>query len=86
PKTGIGLTEHSVVCILAPTATAADVLASSVSVLGVEKGIALIESLPAAEAMIVRVGENAAGAETFYSKGWQDALKPDRDVRSLSID
>jgi len=55
PRTGIGLTNRVRVTLLAPTGAWADALASAVSVLGVEKGKALVESLEGMEARIERV-------------------------------
>ena len=49
PRTGLGLTQRSSVTVIAPDATAADALASVVSVLGPERGVRLIESLPEVE-------------------------------------
>lgn len=54
PKTGIGLTELLTVAVTAPDATSADALASAVSVLGIDKGLALIETLPETAALVVR--------------------------------
>jgi FAD:protein FMN transferase len=65
PKTGVGLTDHSGVTVVAPTGTAADALASAVSVLGPKKGLALIESLPGTAALILR--KPADTIETYES-------------------
>ena len=54
PRTGIGITDHSNVTVIAPDATMADALASAVSILGPEKGLKLIEKTPDVEAMIFR--------------------------------
>jgi thiamine biosynthesis lipoprotein len=54
PRTGIGLTDHSLVTIIARDCTTADVLATAVSVLGPSKGIALVEPTSGAAAYIVR--------------------------------
>ncbi|TAG49596.1 MAG: FAD:protein FMN transferase [Runella slithyformis] len=45
PKTGIGLTEMGQVTVIAPNGTAADALASAVSVLGKRKGMKLAQKL-----------------------------------------
>jgi FAD:protein FMN transferase len=45
PKTGVGLTESSQVTVIAPNGTAADALASAVSVLGKRKGMRLAQKL-----------------------------------------
>ncbi len=53
PRTGLGLTERLHVTVVAPDATDADALASAVSVLGVERSAALIESLAGVSARII---------------------------------
>jgi len=50
---GTGASSLASVTILAPTAMTADALATAVSVLGHEKGLALIESLPDIEAIVI---------------------------------
>jgi thiamine biosynthesis lipoprotein len=55
PHTGIGLTDHSLVNIIAPDAITADALATSVSVLGPEKGLRLIKSTPRTAVRILRM-------------------------------
>lgn len=67
PKTGIGLTTRLVVTVIADTAMQADALASAVSVLGVEKGIALIHSLPDVELMILEPGKTPEILPRLYS-------------------
>lgn len=70
PKTGMGLTDHSAVSVIAPDAMTADALASAVSVLGPEKGIAVIDSLPDCAARIVRRPGDVA--ESYESKRWNE--------------
>ena len=65
PRTGIGLTTRSSVTVIAADATAADGLASAVSVLGPEKGLALIERFQGASALVVQA--SAAGVQTWKS-------------------
>ena len=57
PKTGLGLTNRLTVSVIALTAADADALASAVSVLGPEKGLALIRTLPQTEAQILHLTE-----------------------------
>ncbi len=52
-KTGASVEGLSSVTIIAENATDADALATSVSVMGAEKGLALIEKLPNTEAILV---------------------------------
>ena len=54
PRTGIGLTDHSLVSVIATDCITADSLTKVVSVLGPEKGIRFIEEIPKAAARMVR--------------------------------
>ena len=54
PRTGIALTDHSLVTVIAPDAITADSLATAVSVLGPERGKKLIENTKGAAVQIVR--------------------------------
>lgn len=58
PRTGFPVAHCQAVTLLAPTAARADALATGVFVLGPKKGLALVESLPGVEALIVD-GEGA---------------------------
>jgi thiamine biosynthesis lipoprotein len=79
PHTGVGLTDHSTVTIVAPNAMTADALASAVSVLGPEKGIRLIDDTPGSAAFIVRAPEGRV--ETYESEQWKHLhlLQPSSD-------
>jgi thiamine biosynthesis lipoprotein len=68
PRTGIALTDHSCVTVVAADTITADALASAVSVLGPEKGLKLIEDTPGAAAFILRApgGE----VERYESRRW----------------
>ena len=60
PWTGVGLTERLQVSIVAPRATQTDAFATAVSVLGVERGLALVESQSQMAALlVVKQGERA---------------------------
>ena len=65
PHTGLGLTDHSSVTIIAPDCTTADSLASAVSVLGPKRGLELVEKTPGAAAYIERKPEGRI--ETYQS-------------------
>lgn len=66
PRTGIGLTDHSLVTVIAKNSTTADSISKVVSVLGPVKGLKLVESLPGVAARILRKpGEKM---ERFESK------------------
>ena len=69
PKTGLGLTTRSSVTIIAPTGMAADGLATAVSVLGVEQGLALVERTCGAACLMVCVeGEKP---QVHESRDWK---------------
>lgn len=65
PRTGVGLTDQSSVTVVAPDAMTADSLATTVSVLGPEAGLKLIEQTPGAAAIIMRNTEQ--GMQTYIS-------------------
>ncbi|MFO1501038.1 MAG: FAD:protein FMN transferase [Verrucomicrobiota bacterium] len=54
PHTGIGLTDHSLVTVIAPDCTTAEGLSKIVSVLGPARGLEFVENTPKAAAHIVR--------------------------------
>ncbi|MEQ8851158.1 FAD:protein FMN transferase [Gimesia sp.] len=54
PHTGLGLTDRSRVTVIAPDGITADSLASAISVLGPEKGIALLSQKPGTACLILR--------------------------------
>ena len=68
PRTGLGLTHRSTVTVLAADATAADALATAVCVLGPERGLELIESLPDAEVLMTVLEQDQA--RTYRSDGF----------------
>lgn len=70
PRTGLGLTDHSSVTVIAPDGITADGLASAVSVLGPKKGLELIENSPSAAVLIIRAPEGKV--ETHESSRWKD--------------
>ena len=69
PRTGIGLTDHALVTIIAPDCTTADGVATAVSVLGPNKGMTFVESQPGVSAHIVR--KPNAKIEVIVSSRWQ---------------
>ncbi|MDX1564204.1 MAG: FAD:protein FMN transferase [Phycisphaeraceae bacterium] len=68
PKTAIGLVDAPAVTAVAPTGQMADALASSLSVLGVRHGLAFIEKIDGASAMMVLPPQ--AGGTVHFSKGF----------------
>jgi thiamine biosynthesis lipoprotein len=66
PGTGLGLTHRIQVTVIAPDATTTDALATALCVLGVERGLALADSLPGVSAMILTKEGNET--HTFVSR------------------
>ena len=54
PHTGLGLTDHRLVSVIAPDSITADSATKVVSVLGPKKGLQFIESIPGASTRIMR--------------------------------
>ena len=69
PHTGVGLTDHSLVTVIAHDCATADSLATAVSVLGPERGMRLIRETSGAEARIVR--KPGGRIETAESSGFR---------------
>lgn len=69
PRTGLGLTDHSSVTIVAPDGITADALASAVSVLGPDKGIALADRTAGVAALVVRAPQGKT--ERYESQRWK---------------
>ena len=75
PRTGVGITDHSLVSVLAPDCTTTDLLETTVTVLGPERGMKLIEDTPHTAAYIVRKpGEKV---ETFETTRWTELAGKD---------
>jgi thiamine biosynthesis lipoprotein len=72
PKSGIGLTDHRQVTVVAPDGITADGLATAVSVLGPEKGLKLIENTPNTATYIMRAPNGKI--ESQASEHWRDLL------------
>jgi thiamine biosynthesis lipoprotein len=75
PKTGLGLTERMSVTVVAPDGATADYLDTAISIMGPEKGLALVESIEGAAALIVRIADGTE--KTYGSKRWQRIPKKD---------
>jgi thiamine biosynthesis lipoprotein len=74
PGTGVGITDHSLVTVLGPDCTTTDSWETTVSVLGPERGLKLIESLPGTAVQIVR--KPGAWIEVRRSSRWPELAKP----------
>lgn len=68
PRTGIGLTDHSLVTVIAPNATTADATSKPVSVLGPEDGMKFAQSIPGVVVRILR--EPGKRVERLQSPGF----------------
>ncbi len=70
PKTGLGLTERMTVTVVAPNGMTADGLSTAVSVLGPDRGLALIDVSPGATALVLRRRDGTI--EKRPSSRWKD--------------
>ncbi len=75
PFTGIGLTDHSLVTVIGPDCFTADPLATTVSVLGPEAGVRLVEATPGMVVRVVREPEERI--QLYESKGFARYYEPE---------
>jgi thiamine biosynthesis lipoprotein len=73
PRTGVGLTGHSNVTVVAADGATADALATAVSVLGPQRGLALIEATPGAAALILHAVDQRV--EVYRSQRWKEVRR-----------
>jgi FAD:protein FMN transferase len=73
PGTGLAVTAHRSVTVVAPTGIVADSIATAASVLGPKRGLELINSTSGASGMIIQ--DTAEGVRTFKSKRWNQVSK-----------
>jgi FAD:protein FMN transferase len=73
PRTGVGLTDHSLVTVIAGDGLTADGLDTAIDVLGPKRGLELLEQWPNAVARIAR--KPGAKVEAFESPNWRDLPK-----------
>ncbi len=78
PKTGIGLRRRIGVTVVARDATTTDSLATAISVIGAERGLELIKSMPGTFALIVEKDDNRTTRAA--SPGYADLPRPDADA------
>jgi thiamine biosynthesis lipoprotein len=71
PETGYPAASLASVTVVAPTATEADALSTTLFVIGPERGMALVESLPHVEAVLI-----TPGMELLVSSGLADKFEP----------
>ena len=72
PSSGMGLTEDITVTVIAPTGLESDGLDTAVSVLGADRGLALIESRPRIAAVIV--SRTGAGTRVVMSSRFRELV------------
>lgn len=69
PHTGLGLTDHSLVTVIAPDCFTANCYTTSASVLGPERGLKLIDDTPDIAALLARMP--GAKIEFIESRAWR---------------
>jgi len=70
PRTGKPITNDvASVTVIAKSCLQADALATAISIMGVEEGLKLVESLPGTEAIIARRKDGGTELETHVSRG-----------------
>jgi thiamine biosynthesis lipoprotein len=74
PRTGLGLTDHSLVTVIAPDCATANSVATAASVLGPQAGLKLIEATSQAAGRIAR--KPGAHIEVFESRRFGKHLDP----------
>jgi thiamine biosynthesis lipoprotein len=77
PRTGQALVGRRSVTVVAKQGMLADALATALSVLGPERGLALVEKSRDAAALIVH--EAASGPEVAASSRWLELRRADRE-------
>ena len=77
PATGLGLTDHSSVTVIAPNSMTADALASALSVLGPQRGIKLADQSDGVSAFMVRQEDERV--VTYASQRWAQNRAADSD-------
>jgi len=79
PRTGWPVTDVPSATVVAPDATTADALATAISVMGAEKGIELIDSMPGVECLVMTRGGggggSAAGVRLHMSSGFSRLMQ-----------
>lgn len=68
PRTGLGLTDHSIVTLVGDDSALVDALSKVISILGPERGLPIIDAQPGMAAMVRRAPQGKP--ETHYSARW----------------
>lgn len=74
PWTGLGLTDHSLVTVVAESALEAEALSKVVAVLGPERGLEIVGEVEGAEARVVRAPGGVL--QQHQSANWESLLAP----------
>ncbi|MCH2178883.1 MAG: FAD:protein FMN transferase [Mariniblastus sp.] len=76
PRTGEATTSRSQVTVIAPNATLADAYASAISVMGVSKGMAMLQLQNGCECLILAGSSSPdVRSETFFTRGWPQFIE-----------
>jgi thiamine biosynthesis lipoprotein len=78
PKTGLGLTRRIGCSVLSPSGTIADWVDDAACILGPQRGLELIDSLPGAAGRIVTLDDDGK-ATVYQSKRWREFQSKDRE-------
>jgi FAD:protein FMN transferase len=70
PRTGMALTDHNRVTVVAPDGITADGLTKAVAVLGPQQGLRLIEATPGTAALVLRSPQGKL--ERYESRRWKE--------------
>ena len=79
PKTGLGLTDRCQVTVVVPQGTLADGLASSICIMGPEKGLQMLEKIPGAAAYLITIPEQQEKEEVRQSERWKTLPLADKE-------
>ncbi len=74
PRTGLGITDHSLVTVLGPDCTTTDSWETTITVLGPERGLKIIEDIPGTAVHIVR--KPGSRIEIHDSSRWRALAAP----------
>jgi len=72
PKTGQPLTGRCQATVVVPRGTQADGLASSLCIMGPEKGLPMLEKIPGAAAYLITIDEQTGKEDSRQSQRWKD--------------
>ena len=72
PKTGQPLTGRCQATVVVPAGTPADGLASSLCIMGPEKGLPMLEKIPGAAAYLIAIDEQTGKEDVRQSQRWKN--------------